>query len=39
LSPIEDVRGSAEFRRTAAREIVLRVLHGALGVPVTEMAA
>ena len=29
LSPIDDVRGSAEYRREAAREIVLRAVHGA----------
>ena len=31
LSPIEDVRGSAEYRREAAREIVLRALAMAAG--------
>lgn len=31
LAPIDDVRGSAEYRRTAAREIVLRSLAGATG--------
>ncbi len=30
LTPIDDVRGSAEYRRRAAREIVLRALDGAL---------
>lgn len=30
LTPIDDVRGSAEYRRQAAREIVLRALSGAL---------
>ena len=30
LAPIDDVRGSADYRRAAAREIVLRALDGAL---------
>lgn len=38
LSPIDDVRGSAGYRRSAAREIVLRALDTALGVH-TEVAA
>jgi CO/xanthine dehydrogenase FAD-binding subunit len=39
LSPIDDVRGSADYRRTAAREIVLRALNAALGASDAEMAA
>jgi CO/xanthine dehydrogenase FAD-binding subunit len=39
LSPIDDVRGSADYRRTAAREIVQRALRGALGASDAEMAA
>ena len=31
LVPIDDVRGSAEYRHSAAREIALRALNGALG--------
>ena len=31
LAPIDDVRGSADYRREAAREIVLRALNRALG--------
>lgn len=31
LSPIDDVRGSAEYRRDAAREIVVRAVLGAAG--------
>jgi len=31
LTPIDDVRGSAEYRRAAAREIVLRTLMAAAG--------
>ncbi|PWK70579.1 xanthine dehydrogenase family protein subunit M [Aminobacter sp. AP02] len=31
LSPIDDVRGSAEYRRVAAREIVMRALRQAAG--------
>lgn len=38
LSPIDDVRGSAEYRRAAAREIVSRALAGAFGGG-AEMAA
>jgi CO/xanthine dehydrogenase FAD-binding subunit len=38
LSPIDDVRGSAGYRRSAAREILLRALDGALGSP-TKAAA
>ncbi len=33
LSPIDDVRGSAEYRRAAAREIVVGALLAALGAP------
>jgi CO/xanthine dehydrogenase FAD-binding subunit len=39
LAPIDDVRGSADYRRAAAREIVLRVLSRALGDTGAEMAA
>lgn len=39
LSPIDDVRGSADYRRTVAREIVSRALAGALGYTGAEMAA
>jgi CO/xanthine dehydrogenase FAD-binding subunit len=39
LSPIDDVRGSADYRRAAAREIVLRALNGALGQADAEIAA
>lgn len=39
LSPIDDVRGSADYRRGAAREIVLRALRGALGEADAEIAA
>lgn len=39
LSPIDDVRGSADYRRAAAREIVGRALAGALGRADAEMAA
>ena len=31
LVPIDDVRSSAEYRHSAAREIALRALNGALG--------
>lgn len=34
LTPIDDVRGSAEYRRAAAREIVLRALEAARATPV-----
>ncbi len=30
VSPIDDVRGTAEYRRTAAANLLLRFLHGAL---------
>ena len=39
LAPIDDVRGSADYRRAAAREIVLRALNRALGDAVAEIAA
>lgn len=39
LSPIDDVRGSAVYRRIAAREIVRRALAGALGATPGEIAA
>jgi CO/xanthine dehydrogenase FAD-binding subunit len=39
LAPIDDVRGSADYRRAAAREIVLRALTRALGDTGAEMAA
>lgn len=39
LSPIDDVRGSADYRRSAAREIALRALAHALGETGAEMAA
>ena len=39
LSPIDDVRGSADYRRAAAREIVSRALAGAISATGTEMAA
>lgn len=39
LSPIDDVRGSAGYRRSAAREIVGRTLRTALGIPEVEVAA
>lgn len=39
LSPIDDVRGSADYRRGAAREIVLRALRGALREADAEIAA
>ncbi len=39
LSPIDDVRGSADYRHAAAREIVLRALRGALGEADAEIAA
>ncbi len=39
LSPIDDVRGSADYRREAAREIVRRALVGAMHAGAAEMAA
>lgn len=39
LSPIDDVRGSAAYRRAAAREIAGRALLGALGGTGAELAA
>jgi CO/xanthine dehydrogenase FAD-binding subunit len=39
LSPIDDVRGSAEYRRAAAREIVSRALAGAFAGIAAEIAA
>jgi len=39
LAPIDDVRGSADYRLIAAREIVLRALQGALGASGRDMAA
>lgn len=39
LSPIDDVRGSTDYRRSAAREITLRALAQALGETGAEMAA
>jgi CO/xanthine dehydrogenase FAD-binding subunit len=39
LTPIDDVRGSREYRIEAAREIVGRALLAAAGVPETELAA
>ena len=39
LAPIDDVRGSREYRTEAAREIVARALLGAAGIPETELAA
>ena len=39
LAPIDDVRGSADYRREAAREIVLRALNRALGETGAEIAA
>jgi CO/xanthine dehydrogenase FAD-binding subunit len=39
LAPIDDVRGSADYRRAAAREIVLRAINGALGDDAAEKAA
>jgi CO/xanthine dehydrogenase FAD-binding subunit len=32
ISPIDDVRGSAEYRREAAREIIARAVLGAVGI-------
>ena len=39
LTPIDDVRGSREYRAEAAREIVARALLAAAGVPERELAA
>lgn len=39
LSPIDDVRGSADYRHAAVREIVQRALARALGHSSSEMAA
>jgi len=39
LAPIDDVRGSAGYRRIAAREIARRALAGALGENAAEIAA
>jgi CO/xanthine dehydrogenase FAD-binding subunit len=39
LAPIDDVRGSREYRIEAAREIVTRALLGTAGIPETELAA
>ena len=39
LSPIDDVRGTADYRRAAAREIVVRTILGALGMTDAEAAA
>jgi CO/xanthine dehydrogenase FAD-binding subunit len=39
LAPIDDVRGSREYRIEAAREIIARALLDAAGVPETELAA
>jgi CO/xanthine dehydrogenase FAD-binding subunit len=39
LTPIEDVRGSREYRIEAAREIVARAVLQAAGIPETELAA
>lgn len=39
LSPIDDVRGSADYRRTAAREIVQRVLEAAIDAAGRDIAA
>jgi CO/xanthine dehydrogenase FAD-binding subunit len=39
LAPIDDVRGSREYRAEAAREIVARALLGAADVPEAELAA
>jgi CO/xanthine dehydrogenase FAD-binding subunit len=39
LSPIADVRGSAEYREQAAREIVIRALHAATGLEQGKVAA
>jgi CO/xanthine dehydrogenase FAD-binding subunit len=39
LSPIGDVRGSAEYRQDAAREIVARAVRAAVGLGETKVAA
>jgi CO/xanthine dehydrogenase FAD-binding subunit len=39
LAPIDDVRGSRAYRIEAAREVVVRALLGAAGIPETELAA
>ena len=39
LSPIGDVRGSAEYRQDAAREIVARAVHAAVGLGESKVAA
>ncbi|MDX8442344.1 FAD binding domain-containing protein [Mesorhizobium australafricanum] len=39
LSPIADVRGSAEYRRDAAREIVVRAVRAAIGPDEGKVAA
>src|SRR5437899_11942714 len=39
LSPIGDVRGSAEYRQDAAREIVARAVHAAVGLGESKAAA
>lgn len=39
LSPIDDVRGTAEYRREAAREIILRAVTASANRPVADMAA
>lgn len=39
LSPIDDVRAPAGYRREAAREIVARAVRSAAGQPKTELAA
>jgi CO/xanthine dehydrogenase FAD-binding subunit len=39
LTPIDDVRGSREYRIEAAREIVARALLQAAGIPEAELAA
>ncbi|MBN9552343.1 MAG: xanthine dehydrogenase family protein subunit M, partial [Alphaproteobacteria bacterium] len=39
LSPIADVRGSAEYRRDAAREIVVRAVRAAIDLDQGKVAA
>ncbi|TIU31345.1 MAG: xanthine dehydrogenase family protein subunit M, partial [Mesorhizobium sp.] len=39
LSPIADVRGSAEYRQDAAREIVARAVRAAVGLGESRVAA
>jgi CO/xanthine dehydrogenase FAD-binding subunit len=39
LTPIDDVRGSREYRAEATREIVARALLAAAGAPERELAA